>query len=176
VTSFRFDRSRPTRRVVAVVWLIASLAACGGDDTGTDSGSARRSRGEDRVSDTAPTISGSTGELVFESVEVPAGFPAEFPIASESTIVQASAREGTTGTRSTITIVQRGDPTAIFEWYRVALEGAGWAVQPGASEPPAHVLHASRVDSYLDLATGPHPLDPASGWVRTHAEIWMTYP
>ena len=176
MTSFRFDRSRPTRRVVAVAWLIGSLTACGGDDTATDSRSARPRGADDRVAGTAPTISGSTGELVFEAVEVPADFPAEFPIASESTVVQAAAREGTTGTWSTITIVQRGEPTAVFEWYRDALEGTGWTVQPGASEPSAHVLHASRVDSYLDLATGPHPLDPASGWVRTHAEIWMTYP
>jgi hypothetical protein len=176
VTSFRFDRSGLTRRVVAGVWLVGSLAACGGDDKAADPGSARPSTGEDTATDTARRDAGSAGELAFEAVEVPAGFPAEFPIASESTVVKASAREGTTGTWSTITIVQRGEPSAVFEWYRNALEGTGWIVQPGVSEPAAHVLHASRVDSYLDLATEPHPLDPASGWVRTHAEIWMTYP
>ncbi|MGH7543266.1 MAG: hypothetical protein ACREK7_04940 [Gemmatimonadota bacterium] len=176
MTSFRFDRSRLTRRVVAGVWLVGSLAACGGDDTAADSGSARPSTGKHAATDTARRDAGSAGELAFQAVEVPADFPAEFPIASESTVVQASAREGTTGTRSTITIVQRGEPAAVFDWYRDALEGAGWIVQPGASEPAAHVLHASRVDSYLDLATEPHPLDPASGWVQTHAEIWMTYP
>ncbi len=159
-----------------MAWLVGSLAACDGDDTAGDSGSARLSTGEERVADTARPDAGSTGSLVFEAVEVPADFPAEFPIASESTVVQASAREGTTGTRSTITIVARGEPAAVFEWYRNALEAGGWSVQPGTSEPAAHVLHASRVDSYLDLATEPHPLDPASGWVRTHAEIWMTYP
>ncbi|HKY59945.1 MAG TPA: hypothetical protein VJP59_02945 [Gemmatimonadota bacterium] len=159
-----------------MAWLIGSLAACGGDDTAADSDSARRSRSADTMADTAPAIAGSAGELVFEAVEVPAAFPAEFPIAPESTVVQAAAREGTTGTWSTITIVQRGEPQAVFDWYRAALEGAGWTVQPGSAGPPAHVLHASRVDSYLDLATEPHPLDPASGWVRTHAEIWMTYP
>lgn len=174
MTSFRFDRSRLTPRVVAGVWLVGSLAACG-DDTADDPGSARPSS-EDHVVDTARRDAGSAGILVFESVEVPAGFPAEFPIASESTVVQASAREGTTGSWSTITIVARGEPAAVFEWYRSALEAAGWTVQPGASEPGAHVLHASQFDSYLDLATEPHPLDPASGWVRTHAEIWMTHP
>jgi hypothetical protein len=175
VASFRFDTSRLTPCVVAGVWLVGSLAACGGDDTADDPDSARPSS-EDHVVDTARRDAGSAGVLVFEAVEVPAAFPAEFPIASESTVVQASAREGTTGTWSTITIVARGEPAAVFDWYRDALEGTGWIVQPGASEPPAHVLHAGRVDSYLDLATEPHPLDPASGWVRTHAEIWMTYP
>lgn len=174
VTSLRFDTSRLTPCVVAGVWLVGSLAACG-DDTADDPGTARPSS-EDHVVDTARRDAGSAGVLVFEAVELPAAFPAEFPIASESTVVQASAREGTTGTWSTITIVARGEPAAVFDWYRDALEGAGWIVQPGASEPPAHVLHAGRVDSYLDLATEPHPLDPASGWVRTHAEIWMTYP
>jgi hypothetical protein len=159
-----------------MVWLVGSLAGCGGDDTAVDAGSARPSTGEEPSADTAPRAAGSAGELVFEAVEVPAGFPAEFPIASESTVVQASAREGTTGTWSTITIVERGEPEAAFEWYREALERSGWTVQRGASGPATQVLHASRVDSYLDLATGPHPLDPASGWVRTHAEIWMTYP
>ena len=159
-----------------MAWLVGSLAACDGDDTGGASDSARPSTGEERVADTARPDAGSAGSLVFEAVELPVGFPSEFPIASESTVVQASAREGTTGTWSTITIVARGEPAAVFDWYRDALEGAGWVVQPGTSEPPAYVLHASRVDSYLDLATEPHPLDPASGWVRTHAEIWMTYP
>lgn len=174
--SFRSAESRLTPRVVAVAWLVGSLVACDGDDTAADSGSARPSTGEEPVAGTARPDAGSTGSLVFEAVEIPADFPAEFPIASESTVVQAAAREGTTGTWSTITIVARGEPVAVFEWYRDALEGAGWVVQPGASEPAGHVLHASRVDSYLDLATEPHPLDPASGWVRTHAEIWMTYP
>ncbi|HET9581996.1 MAG TPA: hypothetical protein VFP76_04200 [Gemmatimonadota bacterium] len=176
MTSFRFDRSHPTRRVVAVLWLAGWLAACGGDDTADGSGPARPSPGGDTARGAARPDAGRTGELVFEAVELPAAFPAEFPIAPESTVVQASSREGSTGTRSSITIVQRGEPDAIFEWYRAALEGAGWVVQPGAAQAPARVLHANRVDSYLDLATEPHPLDPASGWVRTHAEIWMTYP
>lgn len=176
VTSFRSAGSRLTPRVVAMTWLVGSLAACEGDDTATDSGPARRSSVEQRVAEPARPESGSSGSLILEAVEVPAAFPPEFPIADESTVVQVSAREGTTGTWSTITIVARGDPADVFEWYRSALETAGWTVQPGASDAPARVLHASRVDSYLDLATEPHPLDPASGWVRTHAEIWMTHP
>lgn len=175
MTSFRSAGSRLTPRVVAVAWLVL-LAACDGDDRAADSGSARLPEGEHRAADTARTDAGSAGSLVFEAVEVPADFPAEFPIAAESTVVQATAREGTTGSWSTITIVARGQPADVFEWYRGALEAGGWTVQPGASDPQAHVLHASRVDSYLDLATEPHPLDPASGWVRTHAEIWMTHP
>ena len=176
VTSFRSAESRLTPRVVAVAWLVGSLVACDGDDTAVDSGSARLSTGEHRVADTARAETGSSGSLVFEAVEIPAAFPAEFPIGDESTVVQAAAREGSTGSWSTITIVARGQPADVFEWYRSALETGGWTVQPGASDPQAHVLHASRVDSYLDLATEPHPLDPASGWVRTHAEIWMAHP
>jgi hypothetical protein len=162
--------------VVAVAWLVGSLVACDGDDTAVDFGSARLSRGGNPAADTAGTDTGSSGSLVFEAVEIPADFPAEFPIGAESTVVQAAARAGTTGSRSTITIVARGQPADVFEWYRSALEAGGWIVQPGASDPQTHVLHASRGDSYLDLATEPHPLDPASGWVRTHAEIWMTHP
>lgn len=163
-----------TLRAVAAVGLALSLAVCGGEnqDTATDAGPARVA---DTARDTIGADTGATEELVFTPVELPRDFPAEFPIAPESTVVEASAREGSTGTWSTVTIVARGDPEAITGWYREALELAGWTVQVGTSDPPSRVLHANRVEAYLDLATGPHPSHPASGWVRTHAEIWTTH-
>lgn len=167
-----------TLRAVAAVGLTCSLVACSGagDDTTPDAGPASV---RDRVQGSRDTVAADTGateELVFTAVELPPDFPAEFPIAPESMVVEASAREGSTGVWSTVTTVARGDPEAITGWYRMALEEAGWTVQVGASDPPSQVLHASRVDAYLDLVAGPHPAHPGSGWVRTYAEIWKTHP
>lgn len=166
-----------TLSAVAAVGLTCSLAACGGGshDTTADSGPASVANRGGESRDTGAAGAGTTEELASTPVELPPDFPAEFPIAPESAVVEALTREGSTGTWTTVTIVGRAEPETVAEWYREALEQAGWTVQAGASEPPSVVLHATRVDGYLDLATGPHPSHSASGWVRTHAEIWMTH-
>ncbi|MGH7551051.1 MAG: hypothetical protein ACREK3_09925 [Gemmatimonadota bacterium] len=164
-----------TLRAVAALGLLCSLFACGGerDDTAKDAGPASVA---DRADPSRDTIGADTANAgVFTPVDLPRDFPTDFPIAPESTVVDATAREGSTGTWSTVTIVARGEPGTVFEWYRAALEEAGWTVQIGASEPSSHVLHATRVDAYLDLVTGPHPVHPRAGWVRTYAEIWKTH-
>lgn len=166
-----------TLRAVAALGLLCALSACGGerDDTATDAGPASVANRGDR-SDTVGVDTADPGEPVFTPVDLPPHFPAEFPIAPESTVVDATAREGSTGTWSTVTIVAQADAGAMFEWYSDALEQAGWTVEIGASDPATHVLHATRVDAYLDLATGPHPAHSEAGWVQTYAEIWKTQP
>ncbi|MGH7564302.1 MAG: hypothetical protein ACREK5_07750 [Gemmatimonadota bacterium] len=165
-----------TLRAVAALGLVCSLSACGGerDDRTADAGPAS----ENRAGPSRDTVETGTEdeEPVFTPVDLPGDFPADFPIAPESTVVEATAREGSTGTWSTVTIVARGVPDAVFGWYRDALEEAGWTVQIGAADPSSHVLHAIKGDAYLDLATGPHSAPSASGWVRTYAEIWKTHP
>ncbi len=166
-----------TLRAVAALGLLCSLSACGGerDDTATDAGPASVANRVDRSTDTVG-VDTAAGEPVFTPVDLPPDFPAEFPIGPESTVVDATAREGSTGTWSTITIVARAGAGTVFEWYHGALEEAGWTVEMGASDPSTHVLHATRVDAYLDLATGPHPAHSEAGWVQTYAEIWKGHP
>lgn len=170
----RFRAAARALEAVALIGLTV-LAACGerGDDTA--GGDRAASDGAQRVPSRAVPLDGTAEEPVFAPVELPRDFPAEFPVPPEAVAVEALTRDGTTGSWSTVTFVGRAGPEAVAAWYREALEQAGWTVQAGASEPPSVVLHATRVDGYLDLATGPHPSHPRSGWVRTHAEIWMTH-
>ncbi|MGH7558852.1 MAG: hypothetical protein ACREMD_13930 [Gemmatimonadota bacterium] len=165
-----------TLRAVAALGLVCSLSACGGerDDRTADAGPAS----ENRPGASRDTVETGTDdeEPDFTPVELPRDFPADFPIAPENTVVAATARGGSTGTWSTVTIVARSEPDTVFSWYRGALEEAGWTVQLGAAEPSSHVLHATKGDAYLDLATGPHPAHPGAGWVQTYAEIWKTLP
>ncbi|MGH7570598.1 MAG: hypothetical protein ACREMK_01995 [Gemmatimonadota bacterium] len=166
-----------TLRAIAALGLLCSLSACGGerDDRVKDAGPASVAHA-DSSRDTAGAEGANAVEPVFTPVELPSDFPDDFPIAPESTVVEATAREGSTGTWSTVTIVAQGEPGTVFGWYRDALEEAGWTVQMGPADPPSDVLHASKGDAYLDLATGPHPAHSAAGWVRTYAEIWKTHP
>lgn len=170
-------RFRAAARALEATALIGLtfLAACG--ERGDDTAGGDRAASDDAqlVPSRAVPLDGTAEEPAFTPVELPRDFPAEFPIAPESAVIEALTREGSTGTWTTVTIVGRAEAETVAEWYREALEQAGWNVQAGASEPPSLVLHATRVDGYLDLATGPHPSHPRSGWVRTHAEIWMTH-
>lgn len=167
-----------TLAAVAALGLVSCLVACGGNgqDTAADSGTASPPGRGAEPGDTATGGMGASEEPVFTPVELPPDFPPEFPIAPESTVVEAAARQGSTGTWSTVTIIGRAEPEWLAGWYREALQRAGWTVEVGGAGASTHVLHATRVDAYLDLVAGPHPAHPGSGWVRTHAEIWQTHP
>lgn len=110
----------------------------------------------------------------FTSVELPTRFPGDFPIAPESTIIEARTRVLPDGSLSEVSIVAPGSPAEIFEWYRRALSAAGWMIvseDPGGARPS---LHATQGTSTVDLSSAPDPEAADRGYVRTRASIWKT--
>lgn len=112
-------------------------------------------------------------EPVYAPMDLPSAFPADFPIAPESTVIEADSRRGSNGVLSHATIVTRGAPGDIFGWYRTALESAGWMM---ASEQEAGnlTLRATQGESYIELATDPGTGPGEGEWARTRATIWKT--
>lgn len=161
---------------IFVALTIALAAACGKSaDEPTEMGS-------DATGGMAPAETAAAAaprvepEIAFTAVELPRVFPTNFPIAPESTVVEARTRPDEDGSLSDVTIVARGEPQVLFEWYSAALSEAGWMVMSEERSDGAFVLHATHGDSYIDLSAMPHPEDPGSGWVRTRATIWKTEP
>lgn len=110
----------------------------------------------------------------FTAVELPAAFPADFPIAPESIVVEARSNPDADGVLSHVALVARGEPAALFGWYRDALTAAGWMVATEQAAGPVRTLHATQSASTVDLAVRPHPDDPAGEWQLTTADIWRT--
>lgn len=123
--------------------------------------------------DTAAAVEVDTPDTLFVAVDLPEAFPADFPIAPESTVVEArSARDGDGGDLSQITLVTRGRSDELVAWYHDALEAAGWQVTAGEGRGGAATLHGTQAESYIDLAIQIHP--ELEGWLVTTAEIWKT--
>lgn len=159
---------------VAFGLTIALVAACG---KAADEPS---SAGSDTAATRAPaetaaaTPESTAGEPVFAAVDLPAAFPTDFPIAPESTVIEATSRPDSDGILSRVSIVSRGEPRVVHDWYSSALAGAGWMLASEVSSGDALALRATQGESYVDLATEPHPVGAAQGWVRTRATIWKT--
>ncbi|HUP00827.1 MAG TPA: hypothetical protein VM737_04815 [Gemmatimonadota bacterium] len=110
---------------------------------------------------------------ILVAVELPAAFPAEFPIAPESTVIEANSRRGSTGVLSYVTILARGEPGDILAWYRTALENAGW-MMASENEPGNLTLRATHGESYVELTTVLETGPGGGEWARTRATIWKT--
>lgn len=110
----------------------------------------------------------------FTAVELPAAFPADFPIAPQSIVVEARSTPDADGVLSYVALVARGEPDALFGWYRDALTAAGWMVATEQDAGAVNTLHATQGASTVDLAVRPHPDDPAGQWQLTTADIWRT--
>ena len=107
----------------------------------------------------------------FTTVELPAEFPADFPIAPESRVVSATTTDDAGGAYSEIAIASRGEPAAGYQWYRKALTDAGWQVSSEGQTDETRTLHATMGDSYVDLTVMPHPESPRE-WLSVSASIW----
>lgn len=157
-----------------VAFTIALAAACGkpieeASEAGSDA------TGDPVPAETAAVaVEREEPGIAFTAVELPEAFPTDFPIAPESTVVEARTRPDEDGALSDVTIVNQGEPEKIFEWYRAALSEAGWMVVSEERSGEAFILHATQGDSYIDFSAMPHPESPGSGWVRTRATIWKT--
>ncbi|MFN2382642.1 MAG: hypothetical protein ABR559_00095 [Gemmatimonadota bacterium] len=150
---------------------IAALAACG--NPGETPAVAEPGGGG--ATDSL-AIAGEAGAPEFTPVELPATFPAAFPLPPGGTVTEAGEGRGL----STIEVAAPGDAAAQAAWYATALTEAGWdlagsepaGLEAGVDRPWS--IHATRGESYADLTLEPHPAAP--GWVRTRASIWSVEP
>lgn len=167
-----FSKVHPVEAAILTLLTIALAGACGkanerpaeadSDAAGVRSGAR-----------TAPQpVESVASEPVFVPVELPAAFPPDFPIAPESTVIEAASRTDSGGVLSRITILADGEARGIFDWYAEALAAAGWMM---ASEVPTGsglTLRATQGESYVDLTVEPYAEHSTGGWVRTRAVIW----
>jgi hypothetical protein len=145
---------------------LAPMAGCGNPGEEAPAGAADTAAAADTVlvdPDTAAT------ELV--AVELPADFPAEFPIAPASTVTSASTAPDVGGAYSEVSMASQAEPGESYGWYRQALTDAGWQVSSEGQTDDTRTLHATQGESYVDLTVMPHP-DRGAGWVRVNASIW----
>jgi hypothetical protein len=105
------------------------------------------------------------------SVDLPADFPTDFPIAPDSRIVSATTTEDAGGAFSEISIESGGEPGAGYQWYRKALTDAGWQLASEGQTDETRTLHAVQGDSYVDLTVLPDA-DAAAGGMQVEAAIW----
>lgn len=115
----------------------------------------------------------SAREALPLSIQLPEGFPAEFPVAPRSSVIRASGQPDADGALWNVTIEGADDPAALYAWYRDALGRSGWTVSSEGGSDPSRTLHAARGESYVDLSVGPGE-DPVG--TRLEAAIWMLNP
>lgn len=119
---------------------------------------------------TAPAETETTA-VEFTAVALPVDFPADFPLAPESTVVSASSTPDEGGSYSEVSIASQGESAESYRWYRQALTDAGWQVSSEGQTDETRTLHATQGESYVDLMVMPHP-QRSGGWVRVSASIW----
>ena len=119
---------------------------------------------------TAPAETETTA-VEFTAVALPVDFPADFPLAPESTVVSATSTPDEGGSYSEVSIASQGDSAESYRWYRQALTDAGWQVFSEGQTDETRTLHATQGESYVDLTVMPHP-QRSGGWVRVSASIW----
>lgn len=112
-----------------------------------------------------------TTAVEFTAVALPIDFPADFPLAPESTVVSASSTPDEGGSYSEVSIASQGESAESYRWYRQALTDAGWQVSSEGQTDETRTLHATQGESYVDLMVMPHP-QRSGGWVRVSASIW----
>ena len=112
-----------------------------------------------------------TTAAAFTPVALPVDFPADFPLAPESTVVSATSTPDEGGSYSEVSIASRGEPAESYRWYRQALTDAGWQISSEGQTDETRTLHATQGESYVDLMVMPHP-ERSRGWVRISASIW----
>lgn len=119
---------------------------------------------------TAPAETETTA-VEFTAVALPVDFPADFPLAPESTVVSATSTPDEGGSYSEVSIASQGESAESYRWYRQALTDAGWQVSSEGQTDETRTLHAAQGESYVDLTVMPHP-QRSGGWVRVSASIW----
>lgn len=144
--------------------LLLAAVGCGGTP---DEGPAAAPPG---AADATPAGTADTANGI-GSVDLPADFPTDFPIAPDSRIVSATTTEDAGGAFSEISMASGGEPAAGYQWYRNALTDAGWQVASEGQTDETRTLHAVRGESYVDLTVLPLP-DSTTGGMQVKAAIW----
>jgi hypothetical protein len=117
----------------------------------------------------SPNAAPAEGE--FQAVELPEGFPSDFPVPSGGIVVEATSQPlPSGGSYSGITVVEKREAGNVFDWYHGALRESGWRIISAERAQP-YRIEATKENAKINMVLQPHPEYPASGWTRVVAFV-----